>query len=49
VVILAGLHVGGFERVGTDHVRAIRALKGKTIAVPALGTSQHVYRSSMMT
>jgi NitT/TauT family transport system substrate-binding protein len=49
VVILAGLHVGCFELVGTDHVRAIRDLKGKTVAVPALGTSPHVYLSSMMT
>jgi NitT/TauT family transport system substrate-binding protein len=48
VVILAGLHVGCFELVGTDQVRAIRDLKGKTVAVPALGTSQHVYLSSMM-
>jgi NitT/TauT family transport system substrate-binding protein len=48
VVILAGLHVGCFELVGTDQVRAIRDLKSKTVAVPALGTSQHVYLSSMM-
>src|SRR5262249_42582502 len=48
VVILAGLHVGCFELVGTDHVRAIRDLKGKTVAVPGLGTSQHVYLSSMV-
>ena len=49
IVVLAGLHIGCFELVGTDQVRAIRDLKGKTVAVPALGTSQHVYLSSMMT
>jgi|RhiMetdeSRZDD1v2_1073273.scaffolds.fasta_scaffold23844_4 NitT/TauT family transport system substrate-binding protein len=48
VVILAGLHVGCFELFGTDQVRAIRDLKGKTVAVPALGTSQHVFLSSMV-
>ena len=48
VVILAGLHVGCFELVGTDRVRAIRDLKGKTVAVPGLGSSQHVYLASMV-
>src|SRR6266511_3179651 len=47
VVILAGLHVGCFELFGTDQVRAIRDLKGKTVAVPGLGSSQHVYLASM--
>ena len=37
IVILAGVHVGCFELFGTDRVRAIRDLKGKTVAVPALG------------
>jgi NitT/TauT family transport system substrate-binding protein len=48
VVILAGLHVGCFELFGTDQVRAIRDLKGKTVAVPGLGTSPHVYLTSMV-
>ena len=48
VVFLAGAHVGCFELVGTDRVRAIRDLKGKTVAVPGLGSSQHVYLASMV-
>jgi NitT/TauT family transport system substrate-binding protein len=35
-VILAGGHVGCFELVGTDRVRSIRDLKGKTVAVNVL-------------
>jgi NitT/TauT family transport system substrate-binding protein len=47
LVILAGGHVGCFELFGTDHVRAIRDLKGKTVAVPHLGSPQHVFLASM--
>jgi NitT/TauT family transport system substrate-binding protein len=47
LVILAGGHVGCFELFGTDHVRAIRDLKGKTVAVPQLGSPQHVFLASM--
>ncbi|MBI4488368.1 MAG: ABC transporter substrate-binding protein [Deltaproteobacteria bacterium] len=47
IVILAGGHVGCFELFGTDRVRAIRDLKGKTVAVLELGSSQHVFLASM--
>ncbi len=47
IVILAGGHVGCFELFGTDRVRAIRDLKGKTVAVPALGNPEHVFLASM--
>jgi NitT/TauT family transport system substrate-binding protein len=47
LVILAGGHVGCFELFGTDYVRAIRDLKGKTVAVPQLGSPQHVFLASM--
>jgi NitT/TauT family transport system substrate-binding protein len=47
LVILAGAHVGCFELVGTDRVRAIRDLKGKTVAVGALGAPGHVFIASM--
>jgi NitT/TauT family transport system substrate-binding protein len=47
IVILAGIHVGCFELFGTDRVRTIRDLKGKTVAVEALQSSQHVFLSSM--
>jgi NitT/TauT family transport system substrate-binding protein len=45
--ILAGGHVGCFELVGTDRVRSIRDLKGKTVAVAALGNAEHVFLSAM--
>ena len=48
IVALAGVHVGCFELFGTDRVRAIRDLKGKTVAVLDLGGSQHVFLSSML-
>jgi NitT/TauT family transport system substrate-binding protein len=48
VVLLAGVHVGCFELFGTDHVRAIRDLKGKIVAVTQLGLTQHVFLASMV-
>jgi NitT/TauT family transport system substrate-binding protein len=46
-VLLAGVHVGCFELFGTERVRSVRDLKGKTVAVPALGDSRHAYIASM--
>ena len=40
-VLLAGIHPGCFELFGTERIRTIKDLKGKTVAVPALGSSQH--------
>jgi NitT/TauT family transport system substrate-binding protein len=47
IVLLAGVHVGCFELFGTDRVRAIRDLKGKTAAVPELGSGHHVFIASL--
>jgi NitT/TauT family transport system substrate-binding protein len=47
IVFLAGVQVGCFELIGTERVRAIRDLKGKTVAVSALGSSEHVFIASM--
>ncbi|MGH7331208.1 MAG: ABC transporter substrate-binding protein [Candidatus Rokuibacteriota bacterium] len=47
IVILGGLHIGCFEVFGTDRVRAIRDLKGKTVAVLEIGSAQHVFLSTM--
>jgi NitT/TauT family transport system substrate-binding protein len=46
-VVLAGAHVGCLELFGTERVRAIRDLKGKTTAVTELGGASHVFLSSM--
>jgi NitT/TauT family transport system substrate-binding protein len=50
VVILGGIHVGCFELFGNDQIRAIRDLKGKTVALAGLGTgsSQHVFLGMML-
>jgi NitT/TauT family transport system substrate-binding protein len=48
LVLLAGVHVGCLELFGSDRVRAIRDLKGKTVGVPALGGSEHVFLASML-
>src|SRR5688500_524188 len=47
LVLLGGVHVGCFELFGTDTVRAIRDLKGRTVGVPALDGPHHVFLSSM--
>ncbi len=47
VVLLAGVHVGCFELFATGLVRTIRDLKGKTVAVQSLLSSQHIFLSSM--
>jgi NitT/TauT family transport system substrate-binding protein len=47
LVILAGAHAGCLELFGTERVRTIRDLKGKTTAVTELGGAGHVFLSSM--
>src|SRR6266705_2416921 len=47
LLILAGVHVGCFELFGNERVRSIRDLKGKTVAVSALGSPDHVFTASM--
>jgi NitT/TauT family transport system substrate-binding protein len=47
IVILSGSHIGCFELFGTDRVRSIRDLKGKTVAVPGIGSPPHVFLSIM--
>jgi NitT/TauT family transport system substrate-binding protein len=48
IVLLGGVHIGCFELIGTDRVRAIRDLKGKAVAVPALGSPHHAFLASMV-
>jgi NitT/TauT family transport system substrate-binding protein len=49
VVLLGGAHVGCLELVGTKRVHSLRELKGKTVAVSALGAPGHVFLASMLT
>jgi NitT/TauT family transport system substrate-binding protein len=48
IALLGGIHAGCFVLFGTERVRAVRDLKGKTVGVQALGSSQHVFLASMM-
>jgi NitT/TauT family transport system substrate-binding protein len=48
IVILAGLHAGCFELFGGERVRAIRDLKGKTVAVSEVGGPDHAFIASML-
>ena len=41
--ILTGIHAGCFELSGTDRIRSIKDLKGRTVAVPGLGSSHYLY------
>jgi NitT/TauT family transport system substrate-binding protein len=49
IVLLGGIHTGCYELFGTERVRAIRDLRGKTVAVPELGSPHHVFLASMAT
>lgn len=48
IVTLGGLHVGCFQLIGSDRVRALRDLKGKTVAVRGLDTPPHLFLASMV-
>src|SRR6266540_3735120 len=48
IVILGGLHIGCFEVFAGERVRTVRELRGKTVAVLELGSSQHVFLSTII-
>jgi len=48
IVFLAGVHIGCFELFGTNRVRSIRDLKGKTVAIASKGGPQQIFLSSMV-
>src|SRR5205814_7232130 len=47
LVLLGGVHAGCFELFGTERVKAIRDLKGKTVAVPGLTSPHYIFLASM--
>jgi NitT/TauT family transport system substrate-binding protein len=47
LVLLGGVHAGCYELFGTERVKAIRDLKGKTVAVPELGSAHHIFVAAM--
>jgi NitT/TauT family transport system substrate-binding protein len=48
IVLLAGVHAGCYELFGNEQVRAIRDLKGKTVAIQYVGGGDQVLISSML-
>jgi NitT/TauT family transport system substrate-binding protein len=48
VVVLGGLHLGCLELFGTDRVRNLRDLRGKTIAVTEVGVGEHTFLAAML-
>jgi NitT/TauT family transport system substrate-binding protein len=48
IVLLGGVHVGCYELFGRERVQAIRDLKGKTVAIPALNSPHHMFLASML-
>jgi NitT/TauT family transport system substrate-binding protein len=49
ITLLSGVHAGCFELFGTKRVSAIRDLKGKRVAVPALRSAHHNFIACMAT
>jgi NitT/TauT family transport system substrate-binding protein len=47
VVLLGGIHTGCFELFGGEGVRAIRDLRGKSVAILARGGAGHVFLAAM--
>jgi NitT/TauT family transport system substrate-binding protein len=47
ITVLAGVHVGCLELFGNEKVGSIAELRGKTVAVPALRSSEHLFISVM--
>ena len=47
VTVLSGVHVGCFELFGKQGIRSIADLKGKSVGVAALGSSDHLFISVM--
>jgi NitT/TauT family transport system substrate-binding protein len=47
ITVLAGVHVGCLELFGSEGIRNVADLKGKTVGVTALGSSEHLFVSVM--
>jgi len=49
LVVLAGIQPGCFELFGTERIRSIRDLKGKTVGILGLGGGDYTFVASMLT
>jgi NitT/TauT family transport system substrate-binding protein len=48
IIMLGGEHVGCFELLGSERIRTIRDLKGRSVAIPALDPSPYAFLASMV-
>jgi NitT/TauT family transport system substrate-binding protein len=48
IVVLAGVHVGCLELFATERIRALRDLKGGTVAASAVGSPERIFLSRML-
>jgi NitT/TauT family transport system substrate-binding protein len=49
ITFLAGIHVGCFELFVKEGIHSLADLKGRTVGIQALETSQHIFLSAMAT
>ena len=45
IVMLAGIHPGCYELFATNGIRAVKELKGRTVSIPELNGSHHLFIS----
>src|SRR5262249_36171982 len=48
LVFLSGVHAGCWEVFGTERIRQIQDLKGKTVVTTGHGSAEHIFISSML-
>ena len=48
LVALSGVHSGCYELFGNGHVKSVADLRGKTIAIPEFGSSEHTFMASIL-
>jgi NitT/TauT family transport system substrate-binding protein len=48
VVMLGGEHIGCFELLGSERIRSIRDLKGRSVAIPELDPAPYAFLASMV-
>ena len=47
VVAIGGVHAGCYELLGKQDVRTIRDLKGRSVSISSIGSTEHIFVSSM--
>jgi NitT/TauT family transport system substrate-binding protein len=48
LVVLAGIHVGCYELFGSDRIRSVGDLKGRSVGVPSLGSGHYFILATML-